>query len=214
MLPYQKQLQYKQKQVSDNLQRIGKLSLPPFEPIAGAFPETRYRNKLEYTFSNKRYLLREELHDESVTSQMNVAGFHAKGLFDKVVDIKECHLQAEPTNAIRLAIKQFALDNNYSFYDIREHRGFMRTVQMRICRSGEIMVNIVFGEDDEKTKRALLEHISQLFPSITTLLYTINLKKNDSMYDLNPVIYLGKGFVMETLENYQFKIGPEIFFSN
>lgn len=212
MLPYEKQLQYKHKQAQDNLQRIGKIPLPEFEPIAGAFPVTRYRNKLEYTFSSKRYLLPKELHDDTITPQMNVAGFHAKGLFDKVVDIVECHLQAEPTNAIRLAVKQFALDQGYSFYDIREHSGFMRTMQVRICRSGEIMVNIVFGNENKQKREALLGHLTRLFPSITTLLYTINQKKNDSLFDLEPVVYTGKGFVIETLEQYRFKIGPKSFF--
>ncbi len=212
MLPYEKQLLYKQKQVSDNLSRIGKVSLPPFEPIAGAYPHTHYRNKIEYTFSNKRYLLPTELHDENITSQSNVAGFHAKGLFDKVVDINTCHLQAEPTNAIRLAIKNFALANGYSFYDIRQHSGFLRTVLLRICRTGEVMVNIVFGEEDEKKQHALLDHILARFPSITTLLYTINRKKNDSLFDLEPIVYHGKGYVIEELENYRFKIGPKSFF--
>jgi 23S rRNA (uracil1939-C5)-methyltransferase len=212
MLPYEKQLQYKQKQVADNLSRIGKIALPEFEPIAGAFPFTHYRNKLEYTFSNKRYLLPEELHNENITTQMNVAGFHAKGLFDKIVDIKNCHLQPEPTNAIRLAVRQFALENNYSFYDIREHSGFLRIMQMRICRTGEVMVNIVFGKEDAAKRVALLNHLLKLFPSITTLLYTINLKKNDSMFDLEPIVYYGKGYVIEQLENYQFKIGPKSFF--
>jgi 23S rRNA (uracil1939-C5)-methyltransferase len=212
MLPYEKQLQYKQKQVQDNLERIGKLVLPPFEPIAGALPITRYRNKLEYTFSNKRFLLREELHHAEISSQMNVAGFHAKGLFDKVVDIKECHLQPEPTNAIRLAVRDFALSHDYSFYDIREHSGLMRTMQVRICRSGEIMVNIVFGSDDRTKREALMEYVAARFPDITTLLYTINLKKNDSLYDLHPVVYKGPGFVTETLEEFRFKIGPKSFF--
>lgn len=212
MLPYEKQLQYKQKQVSDNLTRIGKLTLPPFEPIAGAYPFTRYRNKIEYTFSNRRYLLPQELNNEEVTNNMNVAGFHAKGLFDKVVNINTCHLQPEPTNTIRLAIRDYALNNNLSFYDIREHSGFLRTVQLRICRTGEVMVNVVFGKDDEKNIKLLLDHLLLQFPSITTLLYTINLKRNDSLYDLQPVVYHGKGFVMEKLEEYQFKIGPKSFF--
>jgi 23S rRNA (uracil1939-C5)-methyltransferase len=186
--------------------------LPPFEPIAGASPAIRYRNKLEYTFSNKRFLLREELNNAEITPEMNVAGFHAKGLFDKVVDIIECHLQPEPTNAIRLAARQFALDNNFSFYDIREHKGFMRTMQVRICRTGEVMVNMVFGREDEKKRLALLDFLSRQFPAITTLLYTINAKKNDSLFDLEPVVYKGKGFVIETLENFQFKIGPKSFF--
>jgi 23S rRNA (uracil1939-C5)-methyltransferase len=212
MLPYDKQLMYKQQQVYDNLTRIGKLELPEFDPILGAYPVTRYRNKIEYTFSNKRYLLPEELHDASITTQMNVAGYHAKGLFDKVVDIVECHLQDEPTNAIRIAVKEFALANDYSFYDIREHSGFLRTMQVRLCRSGELMVNIVFGRNDKKKIEALSDHLLRLFPAITTLLYTINEKKNDSLYDLDPVVYSGKGYVIETLEQYKFKIGPKSFF--
>ena len=212
MLPYNRQLVYKQKQVYDNLTRIGKLPLPEFEPIEAAYPVTRYRNKIEYTFSNKRYLLPEELHNENISTQMDVAGFHAKGLFDKVVDIIECHLQDEPTNAIRLAIKKYALENNYSFYDIREHSGLLRTMQVRLCRSGELMVNIVFGKNDKKKIKELLDHILYLFPSVTTLLFTINEKKNDSLFDLNPVIYSGKGHVIETLEDFKFKIGPKSFF--
>ncbi|MEO8582404.1 MAG: 23S rRNA (uracil(1939)-C(5))-methyltransferase RlmD, partial [Flavitalea sp.] len=212
MLPYGKQLEYKQKQVADNLQRIGKVPLPSFEPIAGASPVTNYRNKLEYTFSNRRFLLPEELHHEEISSQKNVAGFHAKGLFDKVVDIVKCHLQQEPTNLIRLAVREFGLENGYSFYDIREHTGFLRTMQVRICRTGEIMVNIMFGQEDKQKRIALLTYLRDSFPSINTLLYTINLKLNDSMYDLEPVIFYGKGFVIETLENYQFKIGPKSFF--
>ncbi len=212
MLPYEKQLQYKQQQVIDTLRRIGKLPLPEFEPIAGADPVTRYRNKLEYTFSNKRYLLREELHNESIRSEMNVAGFHARGLFDKVVDIETCHLQAEPTNAIRNAIKTFAREHNYSFYDIRAHHGLLRTLQLRICRSGEIMANLVFGQYDKPAIDMLMAHIARSFPEITTLLYTVNTKKNDSLHDLSPVVYTGQGFVTETLEELRFKIGPKSFF--
>lgn len=212
MLPYEKQLQYKQQQVIDTLRRIGKLPLPEFEPIAGADPVTRYRNKLEYTFSNKRYLLREELHNESIRSEMNVAGFHARGLFDKVVDIETCHLQAEPTNAIRNAIKTLAREHNYSFYDIRAHHGLLRTLQLRICRSGEIMANLVFGQYDKSAIDTLMAHIARSFPEITTLLYTVNTKKNDSLHDLSPVVYTGQGFVTETLEELRFKIGPKSFF--
>ena len=212
MLPYEKQLLYKQKQVYDNLTRIGKIELPDFEAIEGAYPVTRYRNKIEYTFSNKRYLLPEELHDETISTQMNVAGYHAKGLFDKVVDIIECHLQSEPTNDIRLAVKKFALEQDFSFYDIREHDGLLRTMQVRLCRSGELMVNVVFGKNDEKKIKELSDYLLDLFPSITTLLFTINEKKNDSLYDLNPVVYAGKGYVIETLEDFKFKIGPKSFF--
>jgi 23S rRNA (uracil1939-C5)-methyltransferase len=143
---------------------------------------------------------------------MNVAGYHAKGLFDKVVDIIECHLQSEPTNQIRLAVKEFALANNYSFYDIREHSGFMRTMQVRLCRSGELMVNLVFGQNDPEKIKRTTDFVAQSFPSITTLLYTINEKRNDSLFDLHPVIYSGKGYVTETLGDYRFKIGPKSFF--
>jgi len=212
MLPYEKQLAYKQTQVFDNLQRIGKLSLPPFEPILGAYPVTRYRNKMEYTFSNKRFLLREELHNEEITAESDVAGFHAKGIFDKIVDIRQCHLQAEPTNTIRLAIKKFAFQNGYSFYDIKEHTGCLRTLQLRICRSGEVMVNLVFGRQQEEKREAMLRHILETVPEITTLLYTVNGKMNDSLYDLEPIVYSGKGYVMESLEDFQFKIGPKSFF--
>ena len=212
MLPYEKQLLYKQKQVRDNLQRIGKVVLPEMMPILGANETRYYRNKIEYTFGNKRFLLKEELNDPLVSSQQDVAGFHAKGMFDKLVDIQTCYLQDEPTNAIRLAVKKFAKENNYTFYDIRNHVGFLRTMQVRLCTTGELMVNIVFGEENKSNRKALLDHILQQFPAITTLLYTINTKKNDSLFDLEPVVYHGKGYAIEKLEDFQFKIGPKSFF--
>lgn len=212
MLPYEKQLQYKQQQVADNLQRIGKVALPQMLPIVGAKKTTHYRNKMEYTFGNKRYLLPEELHNPLISGESNVAGFHAKGFFDKVVDIQRCYLQEEPTNLLRKEIKQFALDNGYSFYDIRAHQGFMRNLQLRVCRTGEVMANIVFGYDDEKKRKRLLDHVLAKFPQLTTLLYTINTKWNDSLNDLDPVVYHGKGYVIETLEDFKFKIGPKSFF--
>ena len=212
MLPYEKQLQYKHRQVEETLKRIGKVELPPFQPILGAAETKFYRNKIEYTFGNKRYLLKEELADESISGEQNVAGFHAKGLFDKVVDIETCYLQAEPTNKIRLAVKAFAKENDWSFYDIRNHVGFLRTMQVRLCTTGELMVNIVVGENDEQKIKLLMEHIQQQFPAITTLLYTINTKWNDSLYDLEPVVYYGKGYATERLEDFQFKIGPKSFF--
>ncbi|MBC7826405.1 MAG: 23S rRNA (uracil(1939)-C(5))-methyltransferase RlmD [Chitinophagaceae bacterium] len=212
MLPYEKQLQFKQKQVADNLKRIGKVPLPAMQDIVGATKTRLYRNKIEYTFGNKRFLLPKELNDPLISSRQNVAGFHAKGIFDKVVDIRTCHLQPEPTNLIRLSVKQFALENDFSFYDIRNHEGFLRTMQVRICRTGEIMVNIIFGYEDETNRKKLLEHILRLYPSVTTLLYTINTKMNDSLYDLLPQVYNGKGYVTEWLEDFQFRIGPKSFF--
>ena len=212
MLPYEKQLQYKHRQVEETLKRIGKVELPPFQPILGAAETRYYRNKIEYTFGNKRYLLKEELADESISGQQNVAGFHVKGLFDKVVDIETCYLQAEPTNAIRLAVKEFAIANDWPFYDIRNHVGFLRTMQVRLCTTGELMVNIVVGENDEQKIKLLMAHIQEQFPAISTLLYTVNTKWNDSLYDLEPVVYHGKGYAIEKLEDYQFKIGPKSFF--
>lgn len=212
MLPYEKQLQYKHRQVEETLKRIGKVLLPGFQPILGAEETRYYRNKIEYTFGNKRFLLREELGDESISSEQNVAGFHVRGLFDKVVDIQTCYLQAEPTNAIRLAVKNFAIANGWTFYDIRNHHGFLRTMQVRLCASGELMVNIVVGENDDEKIKLLMEYVLDQFSSISTLLYTVNIKWNDSLFDLEPVIYSGKGYVIEKLENFQFKIGPKSFF--
>jgi 23S rRNA (uracil1939-C5)-methyltransferase len=212
MLPYEKQLQYKQKQVEENLKRIGKIDLPPILPIIGAEENKLYRNKLEYTFSNRRFLLESELNDPAISAEENVTGFHAKGIFDKIIDIQTCYLQPEPSNAIRLAVKEFAKSNSYSFYDIKNHRGFMRTMQLRICTTGEIMVNMVLGHEDKEKRKRLLDFILEKFPTITTLLYTINPKWNDSLNDLNPVAYSGKGYVIEKMENFEFKIGPTSFF--
>lgn len=212
MLPYPKQLEYKQKQVMDNLQRIGKIQLPEVPPILGAEQTIHYRNKLEYTFSSRRFLLPEELHDPEITPQQNVAGFHARGIFDKVVDIRTCYLQEEPTNQLRLAVRDFAISRNLPFYDIKSHQGWLRTMQVRICTTGEIMANIVYGYEDQAARTALQDHVLGQFPGLTTLLYTINPKWNDSLSDLEPQIVHGKGYVIEKLEDFQFKIGPKSFF--
>ncbi|MBO9681935.1 MAG: 23S rRNA (uracil(1939)-C(5))-methyltransferase RlmD [Flavisolibacter sp.] len=139
-------------------------------------------------------------------------GFHAKGFFDKVVHIEKCWLQPEPNNEIRNALREFVVKKKFSFYDYREHRGFLRNLQLRICTTGEVMVNVVFGEDNQEKRNEVLDFLKQQFPQITTLLYTINLKKNDSLSDLQPITYSGKGYVIERLEDFQFKIGPKSFF--
>ena len=216
MLTYPQQLIYKQQQVKQQLKRIGKVELPEILPIAGVGNDRHYRNKMEYTFGNKRFIPREELDamegKEIVPDNSGVAGFHAKGVFDKLVDIQECHLQAEPTNAIRIWIKEFAVANQFSFYDIKGHVGFLRNIQLRICTTGEVMVNIILGEDDETKRNLLLNALQKQFPQITTILYTINLKWNDSIYDLEPQTFFGKGYVTEKLENFEFKISPKSFF--
>ncbi|MFM8806652.1 MAG: 23S rRNA (uracil(1939)-C(5))-methyltransferase RlmD [Sphingomonadales bacterium] len=218
MLPYAKQLQFKQQQVEQTLQRIGKVALSPVLPIAGATSTTHYRNKIEYTFGNKRYLLPSELGNEQISGQSNVAGFHARGFFDKVVDIDTCYLQASPTNEIRVFIKSMALQKGWTFYDSRAHQGYLRNVQLRLCRSGELMVNVIVGEDRPQQTKELLQSLLDRFTGITTLLYTINTKWNDSIQDLQPIIFSGKGYVEEILrgedadESYRFKIGPKSFF--
>jgi len=212
MLPYPKQLQYKQKQVEDVLQRIGKVALPAIQPIMGAVESTHYRNKMEYTFSNKRFLLPGELHDPAVTSLQNVAGFHARGLFDKVVDIDTCYLQAEPTNGLRKAIRDFGLEMELPFYDIKLHEGWLRTLQLRICTTGEVMANLMVGYEEPEMIRLLGDRLLKQFPDLTTLLVTINAKWNDSLTDLTPRVIHGKGYVIEKLEDFQFKIGPKSFF--
>ena len=224
MLPYEKQLHYKQRQVSDNLQRIGKIALPEILPIIGANETKFYRNKIEYTFGTKEFTKEKPFKvDPGYPQQFRdpepdlhrprkIAGYHAKGFFDKIVDIETCYLQAEPTNRIRLAVKKFAIDNDYSFYDIRQHTGLLRNMQIRLCTTGELMVNIVFAYDDKKKITAILNNVRTEVPSITTLLYTINTKKNDSLHDLEPVTYFGKGYVIERMEDFQFKIGPKSFF--
>jgi 23S rRNA (uracil1939-C5)-methyltransferase len=212
MLPYPRQLQYKQQQVEDTLRRIGKIALPAIRPILGAPESVHYRNKMEYTFSSRRFLLPEELHDPAISSEQRVAGFHAKGLFDKVVDIDICHLQEEPTNRLRKAVRDFGLKEDLPFYDIRLHQGWLRNLQLRICSTGEIMANLVLGYEEETLTRRLADGLLQQFPELTTLLYTINPKWNDSITDLEPRILFGRGFVIEKLEDFQFKIGPKSFF--
>ncbi len=212
MLPYDRQLLYKRQQVEDNLKRIGKIDLPEIPSVLGADEIKWYRNKLEYTFSSKRFIPANEFVKDGNAKELNAAGFHAKGLFDKVVEIERCWLQAEPTNTIRKANSDFARKNNFSFYDHKLHTGFLRTVLLRICTTGEVMVNVVMAENDEVKRNTLLEHLLKEVPSITTLLYTINTKWNDSLYDQNPIVVTGKGYVIERLEDFQFKIGPKSFF--
>lgn len=211
MLPYEKQLSYKQKQVSEALKRIAKVQVPEMLPIIGAEQTRQYRNKIEYTFSNKKYLPIDEL-KAGASNQKDVAGFHAKGVFDKVVEINVCYLQDEPTNQLRNAIRDFAVENKMPFYDIKTHQGWLRNMQVRLATTGELMVNIVLGYEDEPNRNLLLNYVLKQFPQITTLLYTINTKWNDSMYELVPRVFFGKGYIIEKLENFEFKISPKSFF--
>ncbi len=212
MLPYSLQLEYKEQQVADHLRRIGRLELPPINPILGGQHSTRYRNKLEFTFSNKAYLTDEEIAREGEITRRNALGFHVPRLFDKVLDINTCHLQEEPVNQIKNTIREYALANELSFYDIRAQQGWLRNLVVRICTTGEVMVNLVIHHEDEPARKALLDHLLAAVPGITTIVYTINPKKNDSIFDLEPRVYFGKGYVEEQLEDFVFKIGPKSFF--
>lgn len=216
MLPYEKQLFYKQKQVSDNLSRIARIPLPEMAPIIGADMTRQYRNKMEYTFATGKYIPDAEfkkMKAEGIsTDGPGAAGFHVRGFFDKVVEIDTCHLQEEPTNHIRKAAAAFAIEKGLPFYNIREHQGWLRNMFVRNATTGELMVNILFGYEDADNRRELLDRLLQQFPQITTLLYTINTKKNDSMMGLEPQVYSGKGYIEEQLEDFRFMISPKSFF--
>lgn len=212
MLPYDQQLQYKQQETEDNLRKISKTSIPPLLPIVGCDSTVFYRNKLEFTFSNKRFLTSEEMNKTEIQIQQNALGYHVAGLFDKVLDISECWLMDGINNKLRNSIRDYALKNELEFYDIRNHTGWLRNIIIRNCSTGELMVNICLNYEDEPGRISLLDFILKSVPEITTLLYTINPKFNDSIYDLEPQVYFGKGFVTEVLGGLKFIISPKSFF--
>lgn len=213
MLPYEKQLEYKEQEVRDVFKRIGKIGDVPVLPILGSEKTIHYRNKLEFTFSNKKYLPAEELKALGENEWPGGAlGYHVPRLYDKIIDITECWLMDEVNNKVRNLVRDFAQANNYSYYDIKEHKGFLRNIILRYTTTEELMVNIIFGEDDVKKRETLCQFLLENIPEITTLLYTINPKWNDSIYDLNPQIVSGRGFVIEKLEEFEFKISPKSFF--
>jgi 23S rRNA (uracil1939-C5)-methyltransferase len=217
MLPYAQQLVYKQKQVVDNLTRIAKIPLPPIPAILGAKQTEGYRNKVEYTFATEIYMSFEAFREMNASGEEPVkspgdGGFHARGFFEKIVPIDTCYLQEEPTNLMRKAVVQFALDNKMPFYNIKQHQGWLRNMFVRNTTKGEWMINLILGYEDEAKRKALLDLLLKQFPQITTLLYTINTKRNDSMQDLEPQVYFGNGYITEKLEKFEFKISPKSFF--
>jgi 23S rRNA (uracil1939-C5)-methyltransferase len=212
MLPYEKQLQFKQQEAEQNLKRIGKVDLPPIMPIIGSADTIHYRNKLEFTFSNKRFLTTDEISDSGIVPQQDALGYHVPRIFDKVIDIHTCYLMDDVNNSIRNTVRDFAKKQQYAFYDIREHSGWLRNIIIRYCSTGELMVNICLNYEEESDRKALLDYLLKEVPSITTLLYTINPKWNDSIYDLTPQVYFGKGFVTEKLDKFEFIISPKSFF--
>ena len=212
MLPYEKQLQFKQQEAEQNLKRIGKVEISEILPIIGSDKTTQYRNKLEFTFSNKRFLTNEEINTEAALIQQNALGYHAPRIFDKIINITECHLLDDVNNNIRNTIRSFAEEKGFEFYDIRNHTGWLRNIIIRYTTTGELMVNLCLNHDAESDRIALLDYLLLKVPSITTLLYTINPKWNDSIYDLIPVVYFGKGYVEEKLGDLKFIISPKSFF--
>ncbi len=212
MLPYKIQLQYKQQQTIDNLTRIGKIELPEVSPIIGGAKTEFYRNKLEFTFSNKRWRTYEEMKDGKEFDTMNAVGFHIPGQFDKVLDINKCWLMDDVSNQIRNEIKRYAIEHNLTFFDLRAQEGFLRTMMVRTTSTGELMLIVVFFYDDEKVRNALLKHIEEKFPQITSLLYVFNTKANDTITDREVFVYKGADCIYEEMEGLKFKIGPKSFF--
>jgi 23S rRNA (uracil1939-C5)-methyltransferase len=212
MLPYHKQLEFKQQEAEQNLLRIGKVTGATMLPIIGADEQRFYRNKLEFTFSNKRYLTAEEIGNENIDALQNSLGYHAPRVFDKTISIFECFLMDEVNNRIRNSMRDIAAENQFSFYDIKEHTGWLRNLIIRYCTTGELMANLCIHYEDEANTKIVLDGLLAKVPEITTLLYTINPKWNDTIYDLTPQVYFGKGYVTEKLEHFEFIISPKSFF--
>jgi 23S rRNA (uracil1939-C5)-methyltransferase len=198
--------------VIDNLTRIGKIDLPEVLPIRGAEKTEFYRNKLEFTFSNKRWRTNEEIAEEKVFDTMNAVGFHIPGQFDKVLDINTCWLQTDDSNKIRNELRKYALQKNLTFFDLRKQEGYLRTLMIRTTSTGELMVIVVFFYEDKDAQCALLQFLADTFPQITSLLYVINAKANDTITDQEILLYKGNSCIYEEMEGLKFKIGPKSFY--
>lgn len=209
---YESQLYFKQKEVENNLRRLGHLELPEVTPILGSEKQYFYRNKMEFAFSNARWLTREEIESGEDIDSRNALGFHIPGAWDKILDIKKCHLQAAPSNAIRLAVKHFANKNGFTFFNPREHSGLLRSLMLRIVSTGEIMIVIQFYEDDKEQREMLLDFLINEFPAITSLQYVVNQKANDTIYDQEVVCYHGRDHIFEEMEGLKFKINAKSFY--
>ncbi len=212
-LGYDEQLRFKTEQVRDQLTRIGKIELPEIRPCLGSARTQFYRNKLEFTFADRRWMTYEEIADQGKEIAPEPAlGFHIPNMFDKVLDIEKCWLQADPSNAIRLELKRFCVEQGYTFYNAREHSGLMRNVVIRTASTGEIMVLVVFGCNDKERIEALMSHLQRTFPAITSLIYMVNTKWNDSLGDQEPILFAGKDHILEQMEGLKFKVGPKSFY--
>ncbi|WP_457615583.1 23S rRNA (uracil(1939)-C(5))-methyltransferase RlmD [Lutibacter sp.] len=211
-MEYKHQLFYKEKEVVNNLTRIGHLELPEVTPILGCENSYYYRNKMEFSFSSNRWLTPTEINSTQEIDNRNACGFHIAGMWDKILDITTCHLQEEPSNQIRNFIKEYGIENNLEFYNPRVQSGFLRTLMVRISSIGEIMLVLQLFKEDKKQREALLNAISEKFPEITSLQYVINSKGNDTLYDQNIILFKGRDHIFEEMEGLKFKIGPKSFY--
>ncbi len=209
---YEHQLFYKQKEVENNLKRIGHIELPEVHPILGSEKQYFYRNKMEFSFSDSRWLTLDEIQSDVQIEDKNALGFHIPGMWDKILDIEKCHLQADPSNAIRLETKRFATANDLSFFNPRNQHGMLRTLMIRTSSIGEIMVLVQFFEDDKHKRDLLMNHLAATFPKITSLLYVINSKQNDTIYDQEIICHGGRDHIFEEMEGLQFKINAKSFY--
>ncbi len=209
---YEHQLFYKQKEVENNLKRIGHLELPKTTPILGSEEQYFYRNKMEFSFSDSRWLTLEEIQSDENIADKNALGFHIPGMWDKILDIKKCHLQQDPSNAIRLETRDFAIKNGLTFFNPRNQHGQLRTLMIRTASTGELMVMVQFYEDDKAKRELLLNHLKETFPEITALLYVINQKQNDTIYDQEIVCFSGRDHIFEEMEGLKFKINAKSFY--
>lgn len=211
-MKYDRQLRYKQEIIGDTIKRIGRVDDVPVSPILESPEPYYYRNKLEYTFSSNRWLSEDEIRSGLPVDRTHALGFHKPGFFDRVIDIKECHLQPEPTNAIRNAVRDYALKKNLSFYNIKNHTGYLRNLIIRNTPEGQVMVIVVFSSDEKKQAAGLLDFIKREFPVVTSLYYVINGKKNDSISDLTPVLWHGNEHLLSVMDGFRFRVGPNSFY--
>ncbi|MEM1339455.1 MAG: 23S rRNA (uracil(1939)-C(5))-methyltransferase RlmD [Bacteroidota bacterium] len=211
-MAYEHQLFYKQQEVENNLRRIGNLEFPKPAPIIGAKEHYFYRNKMEFSFSNSRWLSEKEIRSNKAVENRNALGFHIPGMWDKILDIKKCYLQTDPSNALRLEVKEFANANGLSFFNPKQHSGLLRNLMVRISSTGEIMILIQFFEDNSEKRSLLLNHLKHRFPDITSLQYIINQKANDTIYDQEVICYSGRDHIFEEMEGLRFKITAKSFY--
>ena len=212
MLPYEKQLEYKEKQVYDQLTRLGKLENLNLKPIIPAKNDKYYRNKLEYTFAQRRWIDSNEPFVENTGRNLEGLGFHVRGMFDRIVDIDECFLQVELSNEIRNKLREFTKRDGYDYYNSRTHEGMMRNLMIRTSSLGEIMVVVIFNRDEKQLIEAVMKFLDEEFPNLTSLQYVVNTKFNDSIYDQDLICYKGRSYILEDLDGLKFRIGPKSFF--